>query len=165
VDRSEREHLVAELAAGVAPGGPQPDFAELYMDAGGARELAGMGFEIGSHSAWHAILSRETPEAQAADLTGSRHELEALLDRPVTLLAYPNGTAADYSAATIAAARAAGYTNAVTTRVGLNTPQTPPFELRRFVVSPHRGTSAASWGGSLASRALRVARRKVRSLR
>lgn len=165
VDRPERERLVSALVAELAPAGPEPDFGGLYVDADGARELAGLGFTIGSHSMWHAILSRETPQEQAADLAGSKRDLEALLDRPVTLLAYPNGTSADYSAHTIAAAGAAGYTNAVTTRIGLNGGQTPPFELRRFIVSPRRGTSAASWGGSLAARAVRVARRKARALR
>ena len=35
--------------------------------------------------------------------------------------------------------RSAGYTHAVTTIPGLNQPTTPPFELRRVVISPATG--------------------------
>jgi peptidoglycan/xylan/chitin deacetylase (PgdA/CDA1 family) len=164
VDRAERERAVDDLVARLAPGAA-PDFGELFVDAAEARRLAALGFEIGSHSAWHSILSRETPEVQREDLAGSRAELEALLDRPVRLLAYPNGTAAANGPETTDAARAAGYAHAVTTRNGLNTGATPPYELRRFVVYPERGTAAGVWARVAAERAVRVARRRAAAVR
>jgi peptidoglycan/xylan/chitin deacetylase (PgdA/CDA1 family) len=164
VDRAGREAAVDELVEVLAPG-PPPDFGALFADADEARALAGMGFEIGSHSTWHCILSRETPEAQRADLAGSRLELEALLGRPVRVLAYPNGTAADYGCDTTDAARLAGYSHAVTTRNGLNGEDTPPYELRRFVMYPERGTSPGVWTRVSAERAGRVLRRRAATLR
>ncbi|MFN8108271.1 MAG: polysaccharide deacetylase family protein [Thermoleophilia bacterium] len=160
VDRAERETQLDELITQLRPG-PQPDFGGLYVDAAGARGLADAGFHVGSHSSWHAILSQETPQEQAADLAGSRSHLEGLLQRPVLALAYPNGTSSDYSPATVDAARAAGFTSAVTTRVGFNTPATPPLELRRLVVMPERGTSVLAWSSALGARGVRVARRRL----
>jgi hypothetical protein len=48
----------------------------------------------------------------------SRQQLERELEVPVELLDYPNGTPLDYDDGTIAAARAAGYSHAVTTITG-----------------------------------------------
>lgn len=160
VDRAAREALVADLVDRLRPGTPPP-FAELYMDAAGVRALSEQGFEVGSHSAWHSILSRETPQEQAADLSGSRARLQEITGAPVRVLAYPNGTRDDYDDHTLAAARAAGYTHAVTTRVGTNTWQTPPLELRRFVVSPERGTRPQAWASAMGARVIRVARRRL----
>jgi hypothetical protein len=56
---------------------------------------------------------------------------------PVSLLAYPNGTPADYDARTVEAARQAGYTYALTARAGWNSRSTEAFELRRVVLEPH----------------------------
>ena len=158
-DRQTREARIDEIVAAL-DAGHEPNFGALYVDWDGARRLGDMGFELGSHSSWHAILGNETPEAQLADLTRSRQRLEAELDRPIRTLAYPNGTVHDYSAATVTAAVEAGFTHACTTRIGRNTGATPPFELRRFVVVPERGVSPLRWSTALGQRAVRVARRR-----
>lgn len=160
VDRSTREALVDDLVDRLRPG-PRPDFGALYVDRDGARALAGGGFDIGSHSWSHPILARETPEAQQDELSRSRAYLEQLLARPVTVLAYPNGTVHDYDAHTIEAARAAGYQHAVTTRNGTNTTVTPVHELRRFVMYPERGDRPGAWFSAVSTRARRVARDRL----
>jgi peptidoglycan/xylan/chitin deacetylase (PgdA/CDA1 family) len=138
-DRAAREGALQELIAQLAPR-PRGDLSELFLDWEGARALASRGFEIGSHSRDHAILSEETARAQAEDLATSRSALESGLGVPVTAVAYPNGTRHDYDAATLAAARAAGFETGVTTRKGINSERTPHLEARRVVVYPERGS-------------------------
>ena len=134
-DRERREEALGDLVERLAPP-PGDDLAELFLDWDGARELAGRGFEIGSHSRDHCILSEETPGVQRDDLAESRAMLEEHLGVSISTVAYPNGTRRDYDAATLDAARSAGYAHGVTTRKGWNSRRTPPFELRRAVVYP-----------------------------
>jgi peptidoglycan/xylan/chitin deacetylase (PgdA/CDA1 family) len=140
LDRAAREQAVEDLVGLLAPVGRTPR-GELFLDWDGCRELARRGFEIGSHSATHAILAKEDPEDQVKDLRWAREIIESHLDGPVELLSYPNGRFVDYSDDTIRAAQAAGYRHAVTTEHGWNDPTTPPFELRRVVVSPLLGAA------------------------
>jgi len=77
----------------------------------------------------------------------------------VDLLAYPNGTPLDFDEVTIGAAAAAGFRFAITTIDGWNERDTPPYELRRFVVYPERGTVGLA--GPLGRHALRAARARV----
>ena len=55
------------------------------------RKLAAAGVEIGSHSFEHRDLSTCSYEEALDDLTRSRQALEELLERPVTVAAYPYG--------------------------------------------------------------------------
>lgn len=130
-----RDAAVSELIDRLAPAGSEREVADLFMDWDDARRLAAQA-DVGSHSGEHAILARETADYQRADLAGSRRTLASELGAPVDLLAYPNGTAADFDATTIAAATDAGYLGAVTTIEGVNGRGAPPYELRRFVLSP-----------------------------
>jgi peptidoglycan/xylan/chitin deacetylase (PgdA/CDA1 family) len=139
-DRQQREEATDQLVEALCPAGTYPP-EELFLGWEGARALIRTGMAIGSHSMYHAILSEESREAQHADLLDSRTLLEAELDVPIDLFAYPNGAARDYDPTTIRAAEAAGYTHAVTTRDGWNRPSTPPYEIRRFVMYPERGVT------------------------
>ena len=62
------------------------------LDAGGVRELAAAGVEIGSHSATHPHLAGVPARRQAAEVTASRGRLEDLLSAPVPGFAYPYGS-------------------------------------------------------------------------
>jgi peptidoglycan/xylan/chitin deacetylase (PgdA/CDA1 family) len=95
--------------------------------------------EIGSHSLHHAILSQESAEEQSADLRSARTQLQEQLGVEASMLAYPNGTGADYTPSTFVAASHAGHSHAVTTRRGLNEATTPRYEVRRTVMAPERG--------------------------
>ncbi|HEY8202702.1 MAG TPA: polysaccharide deacetylase family protein [Actinomycetota bacterium] len=138
LDRAERERRVAELADLLQPQGRLEE-RPMFLDWTGARDLVRRGFSIGSHTMRHAILSRETAELQAEELAASRRLLEAELDVPVRLLAYPNGRCADYDVTTIRAAERAGYRYALTMRPGLNHPTTAPHEVHRVVLEPQQG--------------------------
>jgi peptidoglycan/xylan/chitin deacetylase (PgdA/CDA1 family)/CelD/BcsL family acetyltransferase involved in cellulose biosynthesis len=137
-DQRARGRAVAELLERLEPPG-DPGHRRLFLDWDGARDLLRRGFEVGAHSTDHAILARESPAAQLTDLVESRRRLEAELDVAVEVLAYPNGSRADYDAATVDAARRAGYSHALTARSGWNSRATPLFEIRRVVLEPQRG--------------------------
>ena len=138
LDATARDAAIDALIDDLRPRGSEDEVRELFLDWPRARILAG-GAAVGSHTMKHAILSREPPDEQMLDLRESREQLEAGLGVRVATLAYPNGTARDYDAATLAAARAAGYRGAVTTIDGWNERSTPRLELRRFVIDPVRG--------------------------
>ena len=136
--RLQREERVADLVHELCPGA-DTRATDSFLDWTGARELAALGFEIGSHTLTHPILAHEPPPAQAHELRESRLLLERELSVPVSVVAYPNGTVTDYDEDTKHAAEAAGYRAAVTCRFGWNGARTPPFELRRVLVDPSTG--------------------------
>jgi peptidoglycan/xylan/chitin deacetylase (PgdA/CDA1 family) len=104
------------------------------MDWNEAETLLGFGHEIGSHTCGHPILSREEPAAQGRELADSREALTAHFERPVDVLAYPNGRSQDYAAETLRLAGEAGYAFAVTTRSALAGRTTPRYEVPRVLV-------------------------------
>jgi len=143
-DREAREATVATLADALDPAG-SPEDGGLFLDWDGAGELVRRGFDVGSHSMYHAILSQEEPHEQQRDLAESRRRLEDGLGVRAPVLAYPNGTSRDYSAATIAAAQAAGHSHAVTMRTGMTTAASPPYEVPRVGLTPLTGPRELWW--------------------
>ncbi|HSO51373.1 MAG TPA: polysaccharide deacetylase family protein, partial [Actinomycetes bacterium] len=158
-DQAARGRAVAELLERLEPAG-EPGHRRLFLDWDGARELLARGFEVGAHSMDHAILARETPAAQLTDLVESRRRLEDELGAAVEVLAYPNGSRADYDAATVDAARRAGYSHGLTARSGWNSRATPLFEIRRVVLEPQR-TFADIGAQRVGRKAAAVTRRVV----
>jgi len=139
-DRAARDRLLAELLELLEPEG-EPSDGDLFLDWDGARELVRRGFTVGSHSMHHAILSRETAEDQVRDLIGSRRRLEAELEVPMELVAYPNGTRADYDERTIDAARRAGHSFAFGIHAGIVLDTTSAYAAPRFAMEPQFGFS------------------------
>lgn len=91
------------------------------------------GMQIGAHTVTHPILALLGAEDARAEIVASRQSLEHLLGAPVSLFAYPNGQPGhDYSAQTVAIARAAGFDAAVTTAWGTSDSSTDRFEIPRF---------------------------------
>jgi peptidoglycan/xylan/chitin deacetylase (PgdA/CDA1 family) len=133
----EREAAVDQIVDAADPREPyRPEIQ--FLDWSGARRLRDF-MAIGSHSLRHSILSRESAQEQERDLDSARRQLSDGLDVPAELVAYPNGTAEDYTADTVAAARRAGHTFGITTEPGWNTSTTPRYEIRRTVLLPQRG--------------------------
>ncbi len=139
LDRATRDAAVAELTEQLAPTGTAPSAQDLFLDWDESAELLRRGFDVGSHTCAHAILSGESAGEQKRDLADSRRLLAERLAVGVDLLAYPNGTTADYDEHTLAAASSAGYRAALTTTEGFNRPSTPSLELKRVVMYPERG--------------------------
>jgi peptidoglycan/xylan/chitin deacetylase (PgdA/CDA1 family) len=103
----------------------------LMLDWTDVRALRGRGFDIGGHTVSHVILSRVSDERAWAEIRGSSEAIEGNLGSKPKAFAYPNGRPEDYTRSTIDLVRRAGFAWAVTTRFGLNTADTPAYELRR----------------------------------
>ncbi|MGH8908581.1 MAG: polysaccharide deacetylase family protein [Egibacteraceae bacterium] len=137
-DRLQRSVMIDLLIDQLEPVGSFNSDA-LFLDWDGARQLVRTGVTIGSHSMYHTVLAAERAEAQQADLAESRRQLQRELALPIDVFAYPFGKREHYNAATTAAAKAAGYAHAVTTRALWNTSSTSPYEIRRRMLSPQQG--------------------------
>jgi peptidoglycan/xylan/chitin deacetylase (PgdA/CDA1 family) len=90
--------------------------------------------EIGGHTIDHPVLSRLSEAAQRAQIAGCKSELENMLGSPVTAFAYPYGTRHDYSAATVTAVKAAGFSQACANCAGLIRRDTDRWQLPRLLV-------------------------------
>lgn len=93
--------------------------------------LTNLGFAIGAHTMNHPILSRVSAQRAWTEIVGSRTMIESACGRPPLAFAYPNGGPDDYTQTTKHLVREAGFTCAVSTRFGVNTMRTSPWELRR----------------------------------
>lgn len=103
-----------------------------------ARELAQSDVvRIGSHAHSHTPLPRLAPDELRRELNESRSELARQLQTSVESFAYPNG---DYSPASVAAVREAGYSLAFTTDSGYAQPGDDPLRIPR--VNIHEGGTA-----------------------
>jgi peptidoglycan/xylan/chitin deacetylase (PgdA/CDA1 family) len=93
--------------------------------------LTNIGCSVGAHTATHPILSRLSESSARREIQESRDAIRAVTGKVPHAFAYPNGTSADYTPAIVRLVRNAGFTCAVTTRFGVNTRVTSPWELRR----------------------------------
>lgn len=107
---------------------------DLMMTSAQVRALHSAGMLIGAHTVNHPILSRLS-EAQGADeIERSRQRLEALIEAPVTLFAYPNGRPGkDYGIKVHPRlVRDLGFDAAVSTHWGAAGQMTDLFQIPRF---------------------------------
>jgi peptidoglycan/xylan/chitin deacetylase (PgdA/CDA1 family) len=126
----DRRRAVEEILE--ALGGPnESGFKNLMLSWDDVHALAGMGFSIGAHTVSHPILSRVSAQRARMEIVGSRTMIESACGVAPKAFAYPNGRPADYTGAIVQAVREAGFTCAVTTRGGVNTAATSPWELHR----------------------------------
>lgn len=139
-NKDERDAAISQLVELAEPEGTDPG-ARLFLGWDGARAIAAAGFSIGSHSLDHAILSREDPAVQVANIDTARRALIAGVGQEVATIAYPNGRFADADHHTMAAARAAGHRYGLLLEAGRTTARTDPFAVRRPFVLPHRGAA------------------------
>jgi peptidoglycan/xylan/chitin deacetylase (PgdA/CDA1 family) len=103
--------------------------ADPLMDESQVREWLAAGHQIGAHTCTHPRLS-QLSEAQAKEeISASRKKLEDRFGVLIEHFAYPYG---DYNPATIELVREAGFKTAVTMHRGINLPDTPLFELKRW---------------------------------
>ena len=107
------------------------DQMEKMMSAEQVREMSDNGFEIGSHTLTHAHLPMLSDEQLRTEVVDSKHQLEDIIGKEVTSFSYPYG---DYDNRVLEAAIAAGYKNAVSTRLGVIVSGTSLFEIPRVNV-------------------------------
>jgi peptidoglycan/xylan/chitin deacetylase (PgdA/CDA1 family) len=102
-----------------------------FVTAEEARDLVGMGFEVGSHSMRHLYLSDLDDAALRDEVLGSKQRLEDALGRRVRHFACPGGRC---NARVVKAVREAGYDSLATSHVGVNGPDADAFRLTRIAV-------------------------------
>ncbi len=135
VKRLPHDEAQAWLAsvAGTLGGAPAEERSVLSWRE--VQEMADAGFEIGSHTLDHPVLSRLAPDEAERQVVASRRLIEERLGRPVRYFAYPNGTREDFTPEVEQAVRRAGYRAALTTIEGRPRPTSDPLKLERVAVS------------------------------
>jgi peptidoglycan/xylan/chitin deacetylase (PgdA/CDA1 family) len=132
LDRAERGRRLEELSAGVAVETPGDDRA---LNPDELLELADGGLvTIGAHTVNHPSLAHQSVAEQRDELRQSRAVLGEILGRPPDELAYPFGTSSDYSSASTAVAREAGYALACINMPGAVRARTDRYRVPRFLV-------------------------------
>lgn len=106
---------------------------DLMMTDEQVIELHRVGIEIGAHTVTHPILRNVSAGQAREEMEESKRHLEALLDSPVSMFAYPNGRwGDDYDGFHVDLARAVGFRAAVSTDRGSAGPATDLYRLPRF---------------------------------
>jgi peptidoglycan/xylan/chitin deacetylase (PgdA/CDA1 family) len=118
-----------------AAGAPLADWEELAA-------AAAAGVAVGSHTRTHAVLPGADGQSRIDELAGSLTDLRSRVGEPLPVLAYPYGRE---DAATRAAAAAAGYAAAYTTRPGRNSAWSDPFRLSRVGVKQWDSALSFLW--------------------
>jgi len=114
-----------------------------FMSWDEVRQMKKRGFDIGSHTVDHPVLTQIPASEIAAQMTNSKRELEHQLGSECSCIAYPNGGPSDVSPAVTAAARVAGYTFGFTVSGGMSTVNDDALALDRTYVG--NGTSMAEF--------------------
>lgn len=133
VPEDEKNRLLALLKAAAMPRSGSVKSANYEtMSWDDVRRLAESSIvELGGHTIDHAILSRLSEDQIREQVVRSKEQLEDETGCDITLFAYPNGGAADYTPASIEILKDSGYICACTTLPGVNTSETSVYELRR----------------------------------
>lgn len=129
--------------------------AQDFMSWDEARAMARLGFDLGSHTVTHPILSRIDPQQLHRELSESRGKVEAETGSRCIAIAYPNGTSRDYNSAVLAATREAGYEFGFTVSERWCDPPADPLAIDRIPPPGHTSLSTFAFHASGAMRLLR----------
>lgn len=111
--------------------------AHEFMNWDEARRLVSLGFELGSHTVSHPILSGLKPDEMMRELNESRMAIRRETASQCLALAYPNGSAADFSPQVISAAAEAGYSVAFSVEDSIAGTAPRRFAISRVSVPGH----------------------------
>ncbi|CAD84758.1 MULTISPECIES: polysaccharide deacetylase family protein [Nitrosomonas] len=105
----------------------------LMMISAQVRQLHDAGMEIGGHTLTHPILASIDDAAARTEIAEGKAKLEAIIDTPLRLFAYPNGKPGkDYLSAHVKMIKDAGFEAAVSTAWGAARQDSDMFQLPRF---------------------------------
>ena len=96
------------------------------------KRLLDQNFEIGSHSVSHADLGQCDDRTVAEELTQSKKDLEAILNRPVTMFSYPFGGKHNVRPGIVDLVRQSGYQAMFSAYGGYVNRRTDPFNINRI---------------------------------
>jgi peptidoglycan/xylan/chitin deacetylase (PgdA/CDA1 family) len=124
----DRDLLVGALVRAAAP--ISPSLRPLTWEQ--VRRMAAGGVEIGCHTVSHPILSSLGAEEQRSEVVRARDRIAEETGRTPRFFAYPNGSAADFTAETMRILDECGFRAACSTIRGPNTPGCDLFQLKRI---------------------------------
>jgi peptidoglycan/xylan/chitin deacetylase (PgdA/CDA1 family) len=125
----QRNEAVAEVQRAVPIALPD----DLMMTSRQVIQLRDAGMQIGAHTCTHPILANLSDREALEEIKTGKGALEALLNEPVSLFAYPNGKPGkDYLGKHVSMVRQAGFAAAVSTATGVSNAATDVFQLPRF---------------------------------
>ena len=130
------------------------DYLEHMMDADQISEMHSAGFEIGSHTLSHPHLTQLSDDRLRAEVFDSKKSIEDIIGKEVTSFSYPYG---DYDDRVRKVVIEAGYTNAVSTRLGVVLPTDGAFDIPRINVRWN------TFGFALMQKIRRAVRRSLES--
>ncbi len=110
---------------------PQAEDAFAFLSWDEVRTLSRRGFEIGSHTVDHPILTQVCAERLTFELTQSKRTIEQEIGRECWCFSYPNGGTLDLSPKVIEAICSAGYSTAFTVQGSLASSQDNPLLMDR----------------------------------
>ncbi len=114
--------------------------SDEYLSWDGLESLASGGMTIGSHGWSHRSLGQMSPAEVRDEAARSRDELQSRLGHPITSLAYPYGTRADFNQTTVDVLAETGYTTAFTSQHGAIAHRADSLQLPRVKVEGGEGT-------------------------
>lgn len=105
----------------------------LMMRSGQVADLHRAGMEIGGHTIHHPVLTSLQAADAEAEIAGGKDCLQGIIDAPVDVFAYPNGTPRkDYDSIHVDILRRQGFRAAVSTAPGVARSGDDPLQLPRF---------------------------------
>lgn len=107
-----------------------------FMTQEQLRDLIRRGHGVHSHSRTHPVLTSLADAQIEEEIAGSRAELEAITEVPVSYFSIPGGA---YDERVVAAARRAGYRRVLNSIEGYNDSGDQAFLLRRFTPRAYTG--------------------------
>jgi peptidoglycan/xylan/chitin deacetylase (PgdA/CDA1 family) len=125
--------VLDQLEAALQPAGAAT--ADCLLTWPEVETLKAGGWDLGSHSLDHPILSRVPPPEARRQVEESRVRIQSRAAVPVRYFSYPNGKRDDVTPEVKAEVRRAGYDGAVSTIEGRPGPRSDPFFLERKGVS------------------------------
>lgn len=131
---AEQQHTLDELSLALGrPRDVRP--TQRVMTDDQLRELAASRLvDIGAHTLSHPVLSAMSEDVQRREIQESKARLESIISAPVRTFSYPYGTRKDYTPATVACVREAGFSLACSNFSGTVTAPSYPFQLPRHLV-------------------------------
>jgi peptidoglycan/xylan/chitin deacetylase (PgdA/CDA1 family) len=127
---------------------PQPqDNIYSFLSWREVRALKSRGFEIGSHTVEHPILTQVQPERLEFELKESKRVIEEQIGSECRYFSYPNGGPLDVSPKVVEEIRRAGYSFAFTVTDRLASADDDPLLMARVYIPG--GISTAEFHGRL----------------
>jgi peptidoglycan/xylan/chitin deacetylase (PgdA/CDA1 family) len=143
---AQRDRVVEELERVLLAATADTREACPILDEAGVRELGSQPLvQLGAHTHSHPALSVLTREEQLAEIVRGATRLQEITGSRPKFVAYPYGSAQDYSEDSCLAARAAALEAAFVNHGGPFDPQREPYRVPRYYVPPLPAEEFRSW--------------------